>query len=308
MNPPIPMNPMNRADQETLRHPVRWRVMAVAAGALGLAFGTVDAAVEAVLDGPMTSTQLEAESEDDLAKILSNPIADMISVPFQNNFDWGGGPRGDGFQYKMNFQPVIPFQLNECWNLITRTIVPMIQQDDVAGSYARPSGSQFGLGDTLFSAWLSPAKPTSSGWIWGVGPALLFPTGTDDMLTGNQWAAGPTAIALKMDGKFTYGALVNHVWSYAGTGGRPGVNQTFLQPFCSYMPGGGWTYSINTESIYNWQASQWTIPINLMVSKMFKIGKMPMQGQFGVRYYTDKPANGPDWGLRLSLTMLLPNG
>jgi hypothetical protein len=272
-----------------------------------LACGTVDAAVQAAPDGQMTSTQPVADEADALAKKLSNPIAAMISVPFQSNFDWGGGPRGDGFQYKMNIQPVIPFHLNDCWNLITRTIIPVIQQDDIAGTYARPSGSQFGLGDTVFSAWLSPAEPTSSGWILGAGPALMLPTGTQDMLTANQWGAGPTIIALKMQDKVTYGALVNHIWSYGGRGGRSRVNLTFMQPFVTYLLGGGWTAALNTESTYDWTGGEWTIPVNLMINKMFEVGKMPMQGQFGVRYYADKPANGPDWGLRLTITMLLPN-
>ena len=285
----------------------RFRLLA-AASVLALAPAGTHAAVQATHDGQMTSNQAPADDADALAKKLANPIAAMISVPFQNNFDWGGGPRGDGFQYKMNIQPVIPFHLNEDWNLITRTIIPVVQQDDVAGTYLRPSGSQFGLSDTLFSAWLSPVKPTSGGWIWGLGPALLFPTGTDDMLTANQWAAGPTAIALKQDGKFTYGALANQVWSYAGNGGRASVNQTFFQPFFVYGPGGGWSFALNTESTYDWTGNQWTIPINLMANKVSKIGTLPVQWQAGVRYYADKPDNGPDWGLRFGFTLLLPEG
>jgi len=272
---------------------------------LACLLGNVDAGTNDVNSAPASAGG--PASHDDLAKQLSNPVAAAISVPFQNNFDWGAGPRGNGFQWKMNFQPVLPFHLSEDWNLITRAIIPMISQNDVAGTYLRPSGTQTGLGDVVASAWFSPAKPTSNGLIWGVGPALLFPTGTDDMLTGNQWGAGPTVIALKMEHKFTYGALVNHLWSYAGTGGRPGVNATYMQPFISYLPGGGWTWSLNSESTYDWAANQWTVPVNLMLSKMVKIGKLPAQWQVGARYYVEKPDDGPEWGLRLSLTFLLPD-
>jgi hypothetical protein len=131
----------------------------------------------------------------------------------------------------MNVQPVIPFSISEEWNLITRTIFPVVVQDDVVGT-----SSQGGLSDTTFSTWFSPKAPTSNGWIWGVGPAFLLPTGTDDLLTANQWAAGPTAIALKQQGKFTYGALVNQLWSYAGDGGRGPSIRYFSSPSSPTFP------------------------------------------------------------------------
>lgn len=243
-----------------------------------------------------------AASHDDLAKKLANPVAAMISIPFQNNFDFGGGPNGDGVQWKMNFQPVIPLKINEDWNLITRTIIPVISQTDVIGTT-----SQSGLSDIVFSAWLSPAKPTSSGWIWGLGVASLLPTGTDDFLTANQWGVGPTAIVLKQADKFTYGMLINQIWAADTPSDRSAVNQMFIQPFISYLPGGGWTFSLNTESVLNFSANdQWTVPVNVMVNKMIKIGKMPAQWQLGARYYPEAPENGPDWGVRFSLTLLLP--
>lgn len=243
---------------------------------------------------------------DALAKKLANPIASLNIVPFQNNFDWGGGPRGDGFQWKMNIQPVIPFKLNDDWNLITRTIVPVIHQDDIAGTFARPSGSQTGLGDTLFSAWFSPVEPSSNGWILGIGPALSLPTGTHDLLTSDKWAAGPTVIALKQEKGWTYGALLNHLWDFAGRDSRSSVNNTFIQPFLTLNRPGGWSYTINTESSYNWQANQWTVPVNIMINKVVKFGKQPVQFQLGGRYYVEKPDSGPEWGLRCGVIFLFP--
>jgi hypothetical protein len=247
---------------------------------------------------------------DALAKKLANPIAAMISIPFQNNFDFGGGPKDDGFQWKVNFQPVIPFHISEDWNLITRAIIPYVHQNNVAGTKDNESGSNTGFMDTVTSAWFSPKAPSKSGWIWGAGAAASLPTGSETALTSNQWGLGPTIVALKQVGHFTFGGLANHIWSVSGTGGglNQRINNTYMQPFFSYIPGGGITYSINTETSYNWNAEEWTVPVNLMVSKMSKIGKVPVQYQIGGRYYIEKPANGPEFGMRIAVTFLLPAG
>lgn len=242
------------------------------------------------------------ESSADLAKKLSNPVASLISVPFQANYDSGYGP-DDGSKYTINIQPVIPFTLNEDWNVISRTILPVVWQDDIAG----PSGHQFGLGDTTQSFFFSPKQPTAGGVIWGVGPAFLLPTGTDDLLGGEKWGAGPTGVVLKQDGPWTYGMLSNHIWSFAGNDDRADISATFLQPFLSYTTKDAWTFTLNTESTYDWEAKQWSVPVNFTVAKLVKVGKQPISLGADVRYWAESPESGPDgWGARLVLTFLFP--
>lgn len=241
------------------------------------------------------------ESPEELAKKLSNPIASLISVPFQGNYDNGYGP-DDGDKYYVNVQPVIPFTLNENWNVISRTILPIAWQNDIAG----PSGDQFGLGDTTQSFFFSPKQP-AGGIIWGAGPVFLLPTATDDLLGGDKWGAGPTAVVLKQDGPWTVGALTNHVWSFAGEGDRNDISSTFLQPFVSYTTKNAWTFTLNTESTYDWEGEAWSVPINFTVAKLVKIDKQPISLTAGVRYWAESPDNGPDgFGARLAITFLFP--
>lgn len=242
----------------------------------------------------------ETHDADALAKQLSNPVAALISVPLQLNYD--SGYANDGEKWLLNVQPVIPTSLTDDWNLISRTILPLVDQSDVADD-----GSQSGLGDTVQSFFFSPKAPTSGGWIWGVGPAALLPTATDDLLGQDQWGLGPTAVALKQtQAGWTYGALVNHLWSVAGDSERPDVNATFLQPFLSKSLGKGRTIALNLESTYDWQREQWTVPLNLSYSKVSKLGNQLVSWQGGVRAYLDAPDGGPDWGLRFAVTLLYP--
>lgn len=242
-----------------------------------------------------------AAAGDDLAKKLANPIASLISVPIQGNYDEGYGVH-DGDIWRINVQPVIPFKLNDDWNLITRTIVPLIEQSDISAN----GKSESGMGDILQTFFFSPSDQIK-GWTIGAGPAILYPTATDDFLGGEKWALGPSIVALKQEGPWTYGALVNHLFSVAGDDDRNDVNATFLQPFLSYITPSKTTFTLNSESTYDWESNNWTIPINAIVSQMINVCNQPMQLAIGARYWAEAPDNGPeDWGLRLQVTFLFP--
>ncbi len=245
-----------------------------------------------------------ALSDEELAKKLANPVAAMISVPFQGNYDRKIGPNNDGTRFQLNFQPVIPFELNDEWNLISRTIVPIIKQKDILPG----SGTQTGVGDIVQSFFFSPRKPTEDGWILGVGPVLLLPTASNDLLGTEKWGAGPTFVGLKQDGPWTYGMLANHIWSYAGNKNRADVNATFIQPFASYTTPDAWTFSIQTETTYSWETEEWSIPIEGVVSKMTSIGNQKLNIFGGLKYWVDSPDSGPQGlGFRFGITLLFPN-
>ncbi|MDS9468280.1 transporter [Paracoccus sp. MBLB3053] len=249
----------------------------------------------------LVGTSASAQDQD-LAKQLSNPVASLISLPFQFNYDSGFGS-SDGHKTTLNIQPVVPFSISEDWNLISRTIIPVVWQEDIAGE----SGSQSGLGDVLQSFFFSPKEPGPGGLIWGVGPVFLLPTATDELLGAEKWGLGPTAVVLKQNGPWTVGGLANHVWSVAGEDDRNDISSTFLQPFVSYTTPTAWTFALNTESTYDWKGEEWSVPINMMISKVTNISGQPISFQAGARYWADAPENGAeDWGVRASITMLYP--
>jgi hypothetical protein len=251
-----------------------------------------------------SAANAQAASEQDLAKKLANPISSLISVPFQYNFDCCFGP-SHADRHLLNIQPVVPTKLNADWNLVIRTILPVVYLESPAPGL----DSAFGLSDTLQSFFLVPNN-SPGGLTWGVGPAIQWPTGTDDLIDSGKWAAGPTAVILKQKSGWTYGVLANHIWSFANTGGghRPDVDQTFIQPFLAYTWKDSTTLTLNSESTFNWTAEEWTVPINLTLSHVYNFGKQPVSLAIDGRWYAETPHAGPDWGLRGVVTFLFPTG
>src|SRR5450755_3032356 len=199
---------------------------------------------------PKETTPPAENEAAELAKKLANPIASLISVPFQNNTFYGMGSL-KGTQNIMNFQPVIPVKLNENWNVITRVIVPIVTQYNVTGE----NTSQSGLSDITASAFFSPSK-THNGVTWGVGPAFLIPTATDTYLGTGKLGIGPTAVILKQANGFTYGALVNQIWSIAGSSDRANVSQLFAQPFFTYNWKSGAGIGLVGSITQNWETKK----------------------------------------------------
>jgi hypothetical protein len=241
-----------------------------------------------------------ADDTGELANKLSNPVSSLISVPLQFNYDCCFGPK-NADRVVLNIQPVIPFGLSGDWNMIVRTILPVVEQQETAPGV----GAHFGLGDTTQSFFFSPT-PAPGGIIWGAGPVFLWPTATDDVIGSRKWGAGPTLIVLKQDSGWTYGMLANHIWSYSGDSSHPNLSNTALQPFVGYTWPDTTGLSFNSEAAYNWESKEWSAPLNLMLSHIYKFGSQPISFQVGARYYPVTFDDGPRWGLRFSAVFLFP--
>jgi len=245
-----------------------------------------------------------ALSAEELAKLAQNPIANLISVPFQNNTNFGYGPEG-GTQNILNIQPVIPITLNKDWNLITRTIFPLIWQPDLGPQ----QDSTFGLGDTQFSAFLSPSD-ASSGWIWGVGAIAQLPTHTDSALGNENWGLGPTAVVLRLDkgSPWVYGMLINNVWSLGTSTSAPAYNNGLIQPFVNYNLPGGTYISSSPILTVDWEAEgeQWTVPLGAAIGHIFHLGRLPVNAQIGAYANVVKPDDAADWQLRAQVQLMFP--
>ncbi len=239
----------------------------------------------------------------DLAKQLSNPVSSLVSVPFQLNWEFGAGEADP--RVVVNFQPVMPFRLSGDWNLILRVITPVVSQPPLAPG----AGTAFGIGDLTVSGFFTPARPGSL--VWGAGPALGLPMTTDPALGSGRWSAGPTAVALTQAGAWTLGALATQLWSYAGDGDRADVNQTLLQPFVAFAATKSVTLTLNSEANADWEASdgeEWTVPVQLLVSDVVRLGRQPLSVQLGGGYFVMRRDGGAEWRLRSGVTLLFPTG
>ena len=258
-----------------------------------------------------SETTIQAADEDQLRKAAQNPVASMISVPFQNNTFFGVGPNNDTVNV-LNIQPVVPLNLNAEWNLITRTIVPLLHVPDlVSGLPELPAGitggDTFGLGDINLSLFLSPAKPGKA--IWGVGPSLTFPTATDEVLGTRKWSAGPSGVVLFMPKPWVVGTLVRQLVSFAGNDDRKDVSQFLVQPFANYNLPRGWYLVSSPVITANWEAAsgeKWNVPIGGGFGRLMKINKLPINAQTQAFYHVEHPTNGADWAFRFQLQFLFP--
>jgi hypothetical protein len=241
-------------------------------------------------------------SNSDLAKQAQNPVANLISLPLQNNTNFSIGP-DDETQNILNIQPVWPVSINDDWNLITRTILPVVSQPNIlTGGDGRING----LGDTTFTGFFSPKD--SGKLIWGAGPVFLIPTATDDALGSDKWGAGASVVLLTMPGKWVVGSLFSNVWSFAGSGDQD-VNLFTWQYFINYNLPNKWYLTSAPIITANWEADSdntWTVPFGGGIGKIFNIGKQPMNGQISAYYNVEKPELGPDWQLRIQLQFLFP--
>jgi len=252
---------------------------------------------------PADKTSDSSESASDLAKKLQNPIGDLYSFPFQGNTNFGVGPR-NGTQEILNVQPVIPFHVSDDWNIITRTILPIVWNPDTS---PLPS-KDFGLSATTFSAFLSPRNPTD-GWLWGLGPVVQVPTATSPLLGSSVWGGGLTGVLVYMKGPWVAGVLANNVWSLGGNYGRfgNGYNNFLTQPFVNYNFGAGWYVTSSPIVTANWETpgTKWTLPVGGGVGRVVKLfDKLPVNFMVGAYYNIIRPEFGADWQLRTQVTLI----
>ena len=254
--------------------------------------------VSAIEDAAMMAAN-ESDTQA-LAKAAQNPIGNLISVPFQNNTNFDIGP-DERTQNILNIQPVIPLGVSKNWNMITRTILPVISQP------APGPDRTDGLGDLNFTAFFTPKQPGKV--MVGAGPVFLFPTATDEVLGTDKWSIGPSIVALVTPGSWLLGALWNNVWSVAGDDDRADVNSMLFQYFVNYNYPSGWYLTSAPIITANWEAGKddrWIIPFGGGFGKLVRFGKRPVNMTLQAYYNVEKPASGPDWSIRFQIQLLFP--
>ncbi|MGI9329610.1 MAG: neuromedin U [Gammaproteobacteria bacterium] len=244
----------------------------------------------------------------ELARAVQNPVADLISVPLQNNTNFNFGPR-ERTQNVLNIQPVVPLDLSEEWLMITRTILPVVSQPSF---FSGDDGRENGLGDATVSAFLSPKDRSRwlGDWLWGLGPTLLVPTSTDDRLGPGEWGAGPSAVFLTMPGRWVIGSLFTQIWSFTDDGGADEVSLFTWQPFINYNLDGGWYLSSSPLVTANWEGDDtWTVPVGGGLGRIVRLGKQPVNLSLQGFYNAVEPDNiGPEYSIRFTWQFLFPRG
>jgi hypothetical protein len=239
-----------------------------------------------------------AQTADDLAKQTQNPVASLISVPLQGNWDFGLGDR-DAVGTLLNVQPVMPFGISKETNIILRVIMPLTSQPASGGARIN------GMGDIVATAFFSPVR--SGRIIWGAGPVFLLPAATNVSLGSEKFGIGPSVVALAQPGPWTVGILFNQIWSVSGANDRDDVNSTYLQPFLNYNLGGGLSAGVGMEASANWEADEaWTAPLLFNVSKVTLLGKRPVSFALAAGPTIASPDGGASWRFRLAATFLYP--
>jgi hypothetical protein len=243
-------------------------------------------------------------SAEELAKLAQNPVGNLISLPFQNNTNLNYGPE-KGTQNILNIQPVIPVSINDDWNIITRTILPVIWQPSLGPGI----DSNTGIGDTTFTAFLSPAKPGE--WIWGAGPVVQLPTNSNAVLGNKNWGMGASFVVLHLShgDPWVYGALVNNVWSLTSDKQGGSYSNGLIQPFVNYNFEGGFYLTSAPIWTVDWKAdggNQWTVPLGGGVGKIFHLGKLPVNTQISAYYNVVKPDFGANWQIRAQVQLMFP--
>jgi hypothetical protein len=268
-------------------------------------FDTNWAAGAALVAALIMAASARAElSEEELAKLAQNPVGNLISVPFQNNTNLNFGPE-KGTQNILNIQPVIPISIDKDWNIITRTILPVIWMPALGPDI----GSKNGIGDTVLTAFLSPADP--GHWIWGAGPVVQIPTDSNAELGNKNWGLGPSFVVLHLDhgDPWVYGVLVNNIWSLTSNQTGGSYNNGLIQPFVNYNFEGGLYLTSAPILTVNWKADggqRWTVPLGGGVGKIFHLGKLPVNTQLSAYYNVAKPDFGSNWQIRAQVQLMFP--